>query len=144
MCRISIVVAQANPEDWKCSQATLEFRTPANTSLASVTVNGEKTETTKNKRGFIELSRKLENGDVVAVDLDYQLKTHFQDGEENSKWIAFTYGPLALAQKITEIPGEEPFLNYSYEAHITLGEFGLLWRRLRAVQILLQENGTTG
>jgi hypothetical protein len=33
-----------------------------------------------------------------------------QDGEEGNKWVAFTYGPLALAQKISEMPDEEPFL----------------------------------
>ncbi|MBA7567728.1 hypothetical protein ES708_09445 [subsurface metagenome] len=32
------------------------------------------------------------------------------------KWLAFTYGPLALAQKITEIPDEEPFIDLGSNA----------------------------
>jgi DUF1680 family protein len=89
---------------------TLEFRVPANTKLTSVFVNGEKVKTKTNERGFVELKRKWKKGDNVAVDLDFQLKAHLQDGEEGNKWVAFTYGPLALAQKISEMPDEEPFL----------------------------------
>ena len=61
--------------------------------------------------GFIEINRKWKKGDILAVELDYQLKAHLQDGEEDSKWVAITYGPLALAQKIAEMPEEEPFIN---------------------------------
>ena len=88
---------------------TLEFRIPANSSLAGVTVNGKKTEARKNERGFFELDRKWEKGDVIAVDFDYKLKAHLQVGEGGGKWVAFTYGPIALAQKITEMPEDEPF-----------------------------------
>lgn len=87
----------------------LEFRIPANSSLADVMINGKKTEAKKNERGFFELNRKWVKGDVIAVDLDYKLKAHLQDGEEGNKWVAFTYGPIALVQKIREIPGNEPF-----------------------------------
>jgi len=89
----------------------LEFRIPANTKLANVSVNGEAIKIITHERGFVELNRKWGKGDVIAVDLDYQLKAHFQDGEEGEKWVAFTYGPLALSQKISEIPNEEPFSN---------------------------------
>jgi len=90
---------------------TLEFRIPTNTKLASVFVNGENIKTKTNDRGFIELNRKWNKGDVVSVDMEYQLEAHFQDGEEGEKWVAFTYGPLALAQRISEMPDEEPFMN---------------------------------
>ena len=90
---------------------TLEFRIPANSSLAGVTVNGKKTEVKKNGRGFFELNRKWEKGDVIAVDFDYILKAHLQAGEGGEKWVAFTYGPIALAQKIAEMPDDEPFTN---------------------------------
>jgi len=89
----------------------LEFRIPANTKLASVFVNGENIKTKTNERGFVELNRKWEKGDIVSVDMDYQLEAHSQNGEEGEKWVAFTYGPLALSQKISEISDEEPFSN---------------------------------
>lgn len=90
---------------------TLEFRIPSNTTLASVLVNGEKMSAAANERGFIELNRKWKIGDIVEVDLDFQLKAHLQDGEDGKRWVAFTYGPLALAQKISEMPTEEVFMN---------------------------------
>jgi len=90
---------------------TLEFRIPANSSLSSVTVNGESTKTETNERGFVELTRKWQKGDVVSIDMDYTLEAHLQSGEDGSKWIAFTYGPIALAQKISNMPAEEPFKN---------------------------------
>ena len=89
----------------------LEIRLPANTRLMSISVNGKNREAKTNERGFIELKRKWKKGDAVAIQLDYQLSAHIQEGEEGGKWVAFTYGPIALAQKITEIPGDEPFLN---------------------------------
>jgi DUF1680 family protein len=90
---------------------TLEFRIPANTKLESVWVNRKKTKSKTNKRGFVELNRNWKKGDIVTIDLDYQLVANLQVGEEGTKWIAFTYGPIALAQKITEMPDEGPFMN---------------------------------
>jgi len=103
--------AEIHLETLNVKEFTLEFRLPANTKLASVSVNAENTELKRNERGFIEINRKWKKGDILAVELDYQLKAHLQDGEEDSKWVAFTYGPLALAQKIAEMPEEEPFIN---------------------------------
>lgn len=89
----------------------LEFRLPSNTALESVSVNGKSAGTKTNERGFVEISRKWKKGDVVTVELDFLLKAHLQDGEDDSKWISFTCGPIALAQKITKMPSEEPFLH---------------------------------
>jgi hypothetical protein len=47
---------------------------------------------------------------VLRIDMEYQLDMHVQEGEEGQKWITFNYGPLALAQVISEIPEKEPFL----------------------------------
>jgi DUF1680 family protein len=88
---------------------TLEFRVPANTKIASVSINGEKAESKTNIEGFVELHNKWKKGDKVEIDLEYELKVHVQVCVDSKKWIAFTYGPLALAQRITEMPDEEPF-----------------------------------
>jgi DUF1680 family protein len=89
----------------------LEFRLPYGTSLKEVKQNGKKTEIQRNKRGYYRLKNMVNKGDVIAVDLDYQLKLHAQEGEGGKIWIAFSYGPITLAQKITANPGEEPFVN---------------------------------
>jgi uncharacterized protein len=104
-------------ETVKKKNFTLEFRIPANSSLASVTVNGESTKTQTNERGFAELTGKWQKGDVVSIDMDYTLKAHRQSGEEGGKWIAFTYGPLALAQRINKMPDDEPFINLDSDEH---------------------------
>ena len=101
--------AEIHVETRKTKKFTLEFRLPANTSLVQVQVNGQKTPTKKNARGFIELTRTWNKGDVIAVDMEFALKTSIQAGEGNQKWVAFNYGPHALAQKINAIPAEEPF-----------------------------------
>ena len=102
--------AEIHIETLKKKQFTLEFRVPANTSLIHVLVNGQKTRAKKNARGFCELTRTWHRGDVVAVAMDFDLKASVQVGEGNKKWVAFNYGPHALAQKISTIPSEEPFL----------------------------------
>jgi DUF1680 family protein len=86
----------------------LEFRLPANSKLVSVKVNGESTKAIRNERGFIEIKRKWKKGDAVAVELKYELKAHLQEGEEDRRWVSYSYGPIALAQKISEMPDEEP------------------------------------
>jgi DUF1680 family protein len=96
----------------KSKSFPVEFRLPVNTLLSEVRINGKKTTAQKNDRGFYELSGKWENGDVVNIDMEYQLKAKIQPGENDSRWVAFNYGPMALAEKIMEEPKEkpEPFL----------------------------------
>ena len=48
-------------------------------------------------------------GDVLAVEAEFDLKTHVQSGERGQRWVAFTHGPIALAQKVSSIPDDEPF-----------------------------------
>lgn len=112
----SVPSAEIHLEILKEKYFALEFRLPANTSIADVSVNGKKKEAKQNNRGFFELKRRWKKGDVITIDLNYELKAHFQDGEEGKKWLAFTYGPLALAQKITEMPDEEPFIDLGSNA----------------------------
>lgn len=96
-------------EAQRSKKYTLEFKLPYGSSLNHTKINGETAEVIENSRGFFELTRKWKEGDVLSIDMKYNLELHVQEGEEGQKWIAFTYGPIALAQKITGLPGEEPF-----------------------------------
>ncbi len=87
----------------------VEFRLPKSTHLKKVEINGEETDVLENDRGFFELSHRWRKGDVLTVEMQYELELHVQRGEDGQQWIAFTYGPLVLAQDITGLPGEEPF-----------------------------------
>ena len=81
-------------------QFTLEFRVPANTLFKSVAVNGRKVEAIKNERGKYEITGKWKKGDQVEINHKFELKAHKEIGEGGKKWVAFTYGPLTLAEKL--------------------------------------------
>ena len=55
------------------------------------------------------MRRRWGRGDVLAVEAEFELKMHVQDGERGQRWVAFTQGPIALAQKVSSIPDDEPF-----------------------------------
>lgn len=93
-----------------------EFRLPARVSLKGVRVNGETGQVSENPRGFYVLNRLWQNGDVLAIETDFELTVHVQAGENGQKCLAFSDGPVVLAQKISAIPVNEPF------AHVSSGE----------------------
>jgi hypothetical protein len=98
-------------------------------TLEQVEINGEAVEAKENARGFYEITRRWNSGDTIGIDMDYKLELHVQEGEEESQWIAFTYGPLALAQVISEIPEEERFMG-----------LGLSWDEPEKIMELLEES----
>lgn len=85
------------------------FRVPANSTLKSVKLNGKRVNATLNSQGYHVIKGTWKKGDVITVDLNFELNVVLQEGEKGSKWVAFSYGPLALAQKISAIPSDEPF-----------------------------------
>jgi len=94
---------------------SLEFRLPLNTSIKQVLVNKKKIEILKTNRGFYQIYRTWKKGDEITIDYEYELKVSIQEGEKGKKWVAFTYGPIALAQKIERTPGDEPFSNIDFK-----------------------------
>ncbi|MEJ7694073.1 beta-L-arabinofuranosidase domain-containing protein [Daejeonella sp.] len=90
----------------------VEFRLPDGSTLKQVSLNGKKINTTLNVRGYYQVSSRLAKGDQLSIDMDYKLQMHVQEGEKGKKWVAFSYGPVALAQKISEKPSVEPFSNF--------------------------------
>ena len=80
----------------------LEFKDPFGARLASVRINGEGIALTRNDRGFYRISRAWKTGDEIAMEFEYLLKSHIETPKAGQRWVAFTYGPWALAQKITK------------------------------------------
>ena len=101
--------AEIHFETLKNEKFTVEFRLPVNTTLAGVKINGEGVSAKENSKGFFELNRKWEKGDVLSIDMNYELRITNTSGEENKNWFAITYGPITLAQQIKDISDEEPF-----------------------------------
>jgi DUF1680 family protein len=93
----------------------LEVRVPANTSFNGAKVNGKSIDAKINKRGFVEIDKEWSKGDVVAIEMEFELAATVQPGENGQKWIAFNFGPLALAQKSNaENFKDEPFTNVKF------------------------------
>ena len=88
---------------------TCEFRLPAGMTLLEARVNGASSAVALNRRGFFELRREWGAGDVLAIEARSKLEAHVQAGEHAQRWVAFTKGPIALAQKVSSIPDDEPF-----------------------------------
>lgn len=88
---------------------------PLNTRLKYVEVNGEKVKPVANKRGYVAVKRIWNPGDRIRIGLDYQLHADIQRGEDGKRWIAFSYGPLALAQRISMKENPEPFVEMNLD-----------------------------
>jgi DUF1680 family protein len=88
----------------------ISFRIPRGTRLESVRVNGKIVAPRVTERGFQQVTRQWKKRDTVAVVFEYLLDSQIQLGQNGKKWIAFTYGPWALAQEIQDdLPLVEPF-----------------------------------
>ena len=87
---------------------TLEFRVPRSVSLAGVQINGSEVTPERNSRGFYEINRTWKKDDVIEINYACQLGIHVQEGEDGRKWIAFSVGPLALAQKVSPDRKDKP------------------------------------
>ena len=89
----------------------LEFRDPANSQLKAARINGQETALNKNRRGFYRVLRSWKTGDEIALEFEYLLRTHIVTPQDERAWVAFTYGPWALAQTTSEgVAVAEPFI----------------------------------
>ena len=93
----------------------VELVIPKNTSFKEVAINGKPVKGAINERGNYEIKGVWKKGDVITVDPAYQLKAHTQRGEDNLAWVAFTYGPITLAQKTLDLKTDEPFMKFKAE-----------------------------
>ncbi len=103
----------------------ISFRIPRGTRLESVQVNGRTVTPIATDRRFQQVTRKWKKRDTVAVAFEYLLDSQIQFGQDGKKWIAFTYGPWALAQEIKDdLPLEEPFKGLDAQS---IDPLSLLW-----------------
>jgi uncharacterized protein len=102
--------------DNKKKKFDCEIRMPMNTNCKRITLNGKEISITLNEQGNPVISNSWKNGDVLTVEMEFLLKAHVTKGDSDKSWVAFTYGPVVLAQKREkDAPQEEPFLGKSME-----------------------------
>ena len=88
----------------------LEFRDPVDSQLKSARINGQEIRLSKNDRGYYQLRRPWETDDALALEFEYLLRSHAETPKNAQSWVAFTYGPCALAQTTNRgVPLDEPF-----------------------------------
>jgi len=89
----------------------VEFRDPADSQLKSARINGQKIALSKNDRGYYRLERAWKTDDEIAIEYEYLLSSHVVTLKDDPAWVAFTYGPWALAQTMDEgVAAVEPFI----------------------------------
>ncbi len=95
-------------------QFECEIRMPMNTTCKNLTLNGKKIATTLNEQGNPVISNRWKNGDVLTIEMEFLLKADVTKGDSGKSWVAFTCGPVVLAQKLEKgAPQVEPFIGKS-------------------------------
>jgi DUF1680 family protein len=95
----------------------LEFRDPGDARLTCARINGEDIALRKNQRGFYRISRAWKTDDEITLEFAYLLKRHIEMPKNGQNWVAFSYGPWALAQTIKRgAVVTEPFIGKELQA----------------------------
>jgi uncharacterized protein len=98
-------------EEAGAKRFALEFRDPGAARLTCARINGAAIALSKNQRGFYPISRAWKRGDEITLEFTYQLQCHLETPKPDQRWVAFSYGPWALAQTIDkDTVLTEPFI----------------------------------
>jgi DUF1680 family protein len=79
---------------------SVDFRLPAGAKDVKMKINGAHNESERSAPGFFRLRRAWNPGDEVVLHFDFPLRAHFQTASDGVRWVAFSWGPLALAQTV--------------------------------------------
>ncbi|MBI5690738.1 MAG: glycoside hydrolase family 127 protein [Verrucomicrobia bacterium] len=82
------------------AELTLHFRLPAGVTAMDVVVGGQPQALRPTPAGYLELKRTWRPGEKAVVRFEFPLRAHFQTGRDGVRWVAFTWGPLTLAQDV--------------------------------------------
>jgi uncharacterized protein len=79
---------------------SVDFRLPAGASTMKIKINGVAQKLEQSVPGFFRAEREWKSGDHIALEFDFPLRAHFQTASDGVRWVAFRWGPLALAQSV--------------------------------------------
>jgi DUF1680 family protein len=83
-----------------------------------IDIDGTRLAPEKTAEGFYRVRREWKAGDRVALKFAFPLRAHFQTASDGVRWVAFSWGPLALAQSLvkqTDYPQNVLFLEKESE-----------------------------
>jgi len=81
---------------------SVDFRLPARAKSLEMKINGARQQPERTESGFFRVRREWKPGDRVALTFDFPLRAHFQTASDGVRWVAFSWGPLALAQSVVK------------------------------------------
>jgi DUF1680 family protein len=82
------------------AKRAVDFRLPVRAAGLNIKVNGEAFKAEKTAGGFYRIEREWKPGDAVSLEFEFPLRAHFETASDNDRWVAFSWGPLTLAQTI--------------------------------------------
>ncbi|MHC4403986.1 MAG: beta-L-arabinofuranosidase domain-containing protein [Planctomycetota bacterium] len=89
-------------------ELALDFRVPLGADSLEVTVEGQSLTLRRTPLGYRRLQRTWRPGEKALLRFDMPPKAHFRTGRNGERWVAFTRGPLALAQDVRSGKGRSP------------------------------------
>ncbi len=88
---------------WEIAQpadVAVQFRLPLGAAAVEVLVAGQPQPLRKTPAGYLELKRTWLPDERAVVRFEFPLRAHFHPGRDGLSWVAFTWGPLTLAQDV--------------------------------------------
>jgi len=80
----------------------VDFRLPAGATAMEMKINDTRQEPVRTESGFFRVQREWKPGDRVSLKFDFPLRARFQTASDGVRWVAFSWGPLALAQSLVK------------------------------------------
>lgn len=80
----------------------VDFRLPAGATSMQMKINGAKQQPERTAQGYFRVKREWKPGDRVALKFDFPLRAHFETASDGLRWVAFSWGPFALAQTVAK------------------------------------------
>lgn len=88
----------------------VDWAVPHGATSIEVSIDGQPQQLQTLPSGYYRLQRTWTPGEVIRIAFEFPLRAHFQTGRDGVRWVAFTRGPLVLAQDITSQKDQPQFV----------------------------------
>jgi DUF1680 family protein len=80
------------------AQFSVDFRVPAGADGLEIKIEGIAHAAARTASGFYRITRTWAPGERIRIGFQFPVRAHLQRARDGRMWVAFTRGPLALAQ----------------------------------------------
>ena len=82
-------------------ELTVDWGLPCGAESIEIKVDGKRQTPRKTETGYYRLARKWTSSNKIEVSFTFPLMAHVKSGRDGVRWVAFSRGPIVLAQEIT-------------------------------------------